>query len=168
MVQQNRERYWKWTNSDWFSESFPTQMNSGEVSCGNHRAIDCENCPPDHWVAAPWNWCNGDCAWDTTNRVCGSVWGNFHCRAFTRLPHSTVSVLIFVISYHLYIYSICSAKKATSEKWTALSFINYCALCLCNLLPAHSWYLWKQKPEEKSVTLTNWLTTSNQGISQDL
>ena len=32
----------------------------GQVSCGNHQAETCDQCPQGNGAA----WCNGDCEWD--------------------------------------------------------------------------------------------------------
>ena len=45
---------------------------SEEVSCGGHKAKDCESCPQGNGAA----WCNGDCVWEEASKKCvkkGSV-----------------------------------------------------------------------------------------------
>merc|ERR1711962_1253231 len=38
-----------------------TTPTTGQVSCGNHQAISCTECPQGNGA----NWCNGDCYWST-------------------------------------------------------------------------------------------------------
>ena len=37
-----------------------------KVSCGNHEADRCSECPQGNGAS----WCNGDCHWDVSNTVC--------------------------------------------------------------------------------------------------
>lgn len=43
---------------------FPISESS--ISCGNHRASTCHDCPQGHKS----KWCNGDCFWDTISHQC--------------------------------------------------------------------------------------------------
>ena len=36
------------------------------VSCGNHEAPNCRECPQEHGES----WCNGDCQWNWNNNQC--------------------------------------------------------------------------------------------------
>ena len=36
------------------------------VSCGNHRAPTCADCPQGHGAA----WCNGECTWHGRENMC--------------------------------------------------------------------------------------------------
>ena len=35
-------------------------LTAGSVSCGNHQAATCAECPQGHGAA----WCNGQCSWE--------------------------------------------------------------------------------------------------------
>ena len=37
-----------------------------EVSCGGHKAKDCESCTQGHGAT----WCNGDCVWEEASQKC--------------------------------------------------------------------------------------------------
>ena len=37
-----------------------------EVSCGNHQAATCQDCPQGNGAS----WCNGDCTWNTITSAC--------------------------------------------------------------------------------------------------
>merc|ERR1719186_1712489 len=41
----------------------------GDVSCGNHKAITCADCPQGHGSS----WCNGVCEWNTTLETCQEI-----------------------------------------------------------------------------------------------
>merc|ERR1712194_69816 len=43
-----------------------------DVSCGSGgRASSCGMCPPGDNPKQVWKWCNGECTWDETKKVCG-------------------------------------------------------------------------------------------------
>lgn len=47
-------------------ESVPEAVEKDTVSCGNHRAATCADCPQGNGP----DWCNGDCSWSWSNSNC--------------------------------------------------------------------------------------------------
>ena len=47
----------------WSATTEPPTTRTRLVSCGQHSAVDCSQCPydGDTWVSE--GWCNGDCHW---------------------------------------------------------------------------------------------------------
>ena len=46
---------------NWFSESESEfEEKIVQISCGNHKANTCEECPQGHGA----NWCHGYCKWE--------------------------------------------------------------------------------------------------------
>ena len=54
----------------WTATNDPPTTRTRLVSCGQHSAVDCSQCPyhGDTWVGE--GWCNGDCVWSEAGQNC--------------------------------------------------------------------------------------------------
>lgn len=50
----------------WYKDVMEESLKKGTVSCGQHRAKTCSECPQGHGE----QWCNGECQWCTLKKAC--------------------------------------------------------------------------------------------------
>ena len=116
-----------WCNGDcsWINEQ--CVLSTALVSCGQHSAIDCSQCPydGDTWVSE--GWCNGDCHWVDQECLPISKRTNFkddNITQTTSLPITTITTTSSSIRFESVIKST-TEETTTSESKNIINSLNF-------------------------------------------